>query len=113
MNGFDEKNADLITLDMLNPERVPFSKSLKLGGYTVAYLPHLAQVKAFCSALADGLIVERILDVREDEYFSDGGLNRKNKIRHTAYLVFVRKVLDQKQRLRLSKSIIDPNNPTS
>jgi len=90
--GFDEKNADLITLDLLNPEQVPFSKSLKLGGYGVAYLPHMAQVKQFCRALASGLIVERILDVREDEYFASGELNRKNKIRHTAYLVFVRKV---------------------
>ena len=92
MNGFDEKNADLITLDLLNPERVPFMKSLRIGGYCVAYLPHIAQVKQFCGALAEGLIVERVLDVREDEYFPDGGLNRKNKIRHTAYLVFVRKV---------------------
>ena len=92
--GFAEKNVDLITLDMLNPEKVPFTKSLKLGGYCVAYLPHISQVKVFARSLGSGLIVERILDVRLDEYFANGKLNRNNKVRHTAYLVFVRKVSD-------------------
>jgi len=92
INGFDEKNVDLITLDMLNPGRVPFMKSLRIGGYCVAYVPHMAQVKQFVKSLAVDAVVERILDIREDEYFPNGRLNKKNKIRHTAYLVFIRRV---------------------
>jgi len=90
--GFDEKNVDLITLDLLHPANVPFAKSLKLGGYCVVYLPHVDQVRTFVKSLSSGLIVERILDVRVEEYFENGKLNKRNKIRHTAYLVFVRKV---------------------
>lgn len=90
--GFDEKNVDLITLDLLHPEKVPFAKSLRVGGYCVVYLPHMGQVRELAKSLASDAIVERILDVRVDEYFSNGKLNTKNKIRHTAYLVFVRKV---------------------
>lgn len=91
--GFSERNVDLITLDLLNPEKVPFSKSLKLGGYVVAYLPHMQQVKQFIAALPSGLLATKIIDVREEEYLPHNlKFNTKNRIKHTAYLVFVRKV---------------------
>ena len=91
--GFSERNVDLITLDLLHPEKVPFLKSLKVGGYCVVYLPHIGQVKELARSLAGDAIVERVLDVRVEEYFENGRLNKRNKIRHTAFLVFVRKVL--------------------
>ncbi len=92
--GFDEVEAGLITLDLLDPEKVPFSKSLRAGGYCVAYLPHLEQVEQFCSSLKKSLIVEKILDTREREFQLIGGKAqlKKSKIRKTAYLVFVRKL---------------------
>lgn len=89
--GFDEKNADLIILDMLNPEKVPFAKSLRLGGYCVAYVPHIEQAQQFISALPENIIFDKILDARE-ENFNPSGTRVRSKIRHTGFLVFVRKV---------------------
>lgn len=91
--GFDETNkADLITLDLLNPEKVPFSKSLKVGGYCVAYVPHIEQAEQFVKSLGREMLFEKILDIKEDEYYPSGKLNTKNKIRHTGFLVFTRKI---------------------
>ncbi len=91
--GFAERNVDLITLDLLNPEKVPFAKSLKLGGYCVAYLPHMQQVKQFCNSLDDSVVCTKIIDIREEEYLPHNfKFNTKNRIKHTAYLVFARKV---------------------
>jgi len=93
--GFAERNVDLITLDLLNPEKVPFARSLKLGGYLVAYLPHMQQVKQFKESLASDLIITKIIDIREEEYLPHNlKFNKKNRIKHTAYLVFARKVSD-------------------
>lgn len=89
--GFSEQEVDLITLDLLDPERIPFAKSLKIGGYCVAYLPHIEQAAQFVKALPSGLVLEKILDVRVDEYLVSGKIKR-SEIRHTAFLVFVRKV---------------------
>jgi len=46
LKGIDEKNVDLITLDMKNAEKVINHawKSLKTGGYLVVYSPHVEQV---------------------------------------------------------------------
>lgn len=90
--GFDETGADLITLDMLDPEQVPFAKSLRVGGYCVAYLPHIEQVEKFCAALGAGLGVEKILDVRELAFDARTLRKERSKIRHTAFLVFVRRM---------------------
>lgn len=91
--GFDEKNmADLVTLDLLNPENIPFSKSLKIGGYCVAYVPHIEQAEQFVKSLGREMLFEKILDIKEDEYFPNGKSNTKNKIRHTGFLVFTRKI---------------------
>ncbi len=88
--GFDEV-ADLVFLDMLNPEQVPFEKSLKLGGYCVAYVPHIEQATKFCEALGKKMAVEKIVDL-EEKLFDKKGKERRNIIKHTAFLVFARKI---------------------
>ena len=85
---------DLITLDLLTPTEVPgISKALKLGGYCVAYVPHIKQAQEFAKfASEQGLFVEKITETREFEYkFLDGKLRKKKSFPHTGFMVFVRK----------------------
>ena len=86
--GIKEKNIDIITLDLLTPTKVPnISEALKLGGYCVAYVPHAKQAKEFMKfAKEQGLIVERALEMNEYTLLRD-------RIPHTGYLVFTRKVI--------------------
>ena len=79
---------DLMTLDLLEPTKIK-SFPLRRGGYCIAYLPHFEQVKEFCKYIkSKSLFVDRILETVEKEY----GLNKKKEVKHTAYLVFCRKI---------------------
>ncbi|MEM3839013.1 MAG: methyltransferase domain-containing protein [Candidatus Micrarchaeaceae archaeon] len=92
----DEKNVDLVTLDMPSSEKALSSakKALKPGGCVVGYLPHVEQVKAFVKRLnslkfADIYAVEVVL---RDILVRDEGVRPSTKgIWHTAYLVFAKK----------------------
>ncbi len=88
--GFDE-SADLVFLDMLDPEQVPFEKSLKLGGYCVAYVPHIEQAEQFCESLSKNMFVEKVVEI-EEKLFDKFGKAVKNPVAHTGFLVFARKV---------------------
>jgi len=60
-NGIDEKNLDLITLDLSEPWTVVehAKKGLKTGGYLVSYSPSIEQSKKFCDSI-DGFMSETI-----------------------------------------------------
>ncbi len=78
---------DLITLDLLEPTKIK-NFPLRKGKYCVAYLPHFEQVKEFCEYIkSKGLFVERISETVEKEYELS-----KRGIKHTAFLVFARKI---------------------
>jgi len=59
--GIDEKNLDLITLDLPEPWKVVehARKSLKPGGYLVSYSPSIEQSKKFYNEL-DGFMSETV-----------------------------------------------------
>jgi tRNA (adenine57-N1/adenine58-N1)-methyltransferase catalytic subunit len=94
--GIKEKNLDLITLDLLTPTKVPnVAKSLKSGGYVVAYVPHLEQADEFVAfAKEQGLWFEKTIEVIEREWLIIGNKlkEKMGSISHTAYLVFCRKI---------------------
>ena len=56
--GIQEKDVDLITLDLPEPWQVieHAEKALKLGGHLVIYLPNLNQVKRFIDSTKDSKI---------------------------------------------------------
>jgi len=60
--GIDEKNLDLIVLDLPEPWRVvEYAKnSLKIGGYMVSYSPSIEQNKRFFDALGDNFLSETV-----------------------------------------------------
>ncbi len=95
--GIDEKNVDVITLDLLNPENVleHAKKSLKSGGFLVAYLPNINQVQHFVlEAQKISFIQERIVECIEREWIvEEKRLRPKNQmLGHTGFLVFLRRI---------------------
>lgn len=93
----DEKNIDLVFLDLPKPwEVIENAKdALKFGGYIVAYTPYIDQVKLFTRILkkrdfSDLKSLECIL--REMEV-KDKGIRPKTRMTgHTGYLTFGRKL---------------------
>lgn len=92
----DEKEVDLITLDLPGSEKALKNafKALKKGGVVVGYLPHTEQVKKFVEGLnkagfSDAHTVEVI--VRDMLVRKEGVRPTNTGIWHTAYLTFGRK----------------------
>ncbi|MBI5226310.1 tRNA methyltransferase [Candidatus Micrarchaeota archaeon] len=95
-SGFEEKDVDLVTLDMGDSHlALPHAfAALKGGGFCVGYLPHAEQVQTFVkAALVAGFeqgetieVIVRPMLVRER------GFRPENSgLLHTAYLTFLRK----------------------
>lgn len=95
-DGIQEKNVDLITLDIASPEKVvePAYNALKVGGYIFSYSPCIEQVSRFClTAQEQGMQVKTIeCIVREYEVSKRGTRPKTRMLGHTGYMSFARKV---------------------
>lgn len=95
--GIEEKELDLITLDLPEPWNVlqHAEKVLKSGGHLVIYLPNLTQVKIFVdSILGKGQIkVIETLELIERKWKIEDKIMRPEfeMLGHTGFLVFCRK----------------------
>jgi len=94
--GIEEKDVDLVTLDLADAEKaVPHAAgALKQGGVLVGYLPHVEQVKRFVDACnASGLKDVFTLEAMVRQYLvREQGIRPENTgLWHTAYLVFAKK----------------------
>src|SRR5271157_6355705 len=92
----NEKDVDLVTLDLPNSEKAlrNAKKALKPGGTVVGYLPHTEQVKKFVlKAEKLGFTdIHTIETIVRDMLVRQEGVRPSTKgIWHTAYLVFARK----------------------
>jgi len=92
-----EKNVDLVTLDMQNPERVVkhASKSLKPGGWLAIYSMHIEEVKKVYEELKKYDFTDvKILENIQREWQSLGKLTRPKNymLAHTGFLTFARKM---------------------
>ncbi|MEK6952145.1 MAG: rRNA adenine N-6-methyltransferase family protein [Nanoarchaeota archaeon] len=94
-DGIDEKELDLITLDLNEPWKVLkyAKKSLKSGSFLVCYLPNITQVSRLVKE-AKGFYVDRVLENIERGWIVDyERLRPKNIILgHTGFLVFLRNI---------------------
>lgn len=91
--GFEEV-ADIINLDLPNPERIFSSKfSLSENGTIVAYSPHTEQVSSFVKAANESGFKSFTIEVIVREILSrDSGTRPQTKgLMHTGYLTFARK----------------------
>lgn len=94
--GIDEVDADLVTLDMPNSEKIVEHafKALRGGGYVCGYLPHIEQLRLFNEEMARVGFSE--LDAYEiiarDILVKSNGTRPSTKgVWHTGYLAFGRK----------------------
>lgn len=92
----NEKNADLITVDLPEPWLVlqHAGKALKVGKFLVAYCPQITQVIEFVSKLGNSFRLEKVLEVQERDWNVHDKVCRPqhNALTHTAFLVFARKI---------------------
>ena len=92
-DSIEEKNLDVVILDMPDPWNSikNAEESIKTGGYLVCYLPNLSQVKELLKKSKETQFkLIKIADVNLKE--SKENFRFKPKIKHTAYLVFMRKL---------------------
>ena len=91
-DGIDEKEIDLLTLDLPEPWRVDLN-GVKLGGWVVVYLPNLTQVKMFIDSVRNVKVIE-IVELLERKWKIEGKIMRPEfeMLGHTGFLVFCRKL---------------------
>ena len=94
--GIDEKEVDVVTLDMPEPwHAIPHvKKALKEGGYTVSYVPSVEQFRTFVVECEKaGLRHEQTVEcsIREMLVKERGTRPQTKGLTHTGYLTFVRK----------------------
>ena len=95
-DGIEEKNVDLVTLDMADSDRVvPHAfKALREGGMLVGYFPHAEQVQKFVRAAREtGFREDFTIEcmVREMLAREQGFRPDTTGLWHTGYLVFAKK----------------------
>ncbi|MEM2874365.1 MAG: tRNA (adenine-N1)-methyltransferase [Candidatus Nanoarchaeia archaeon] len=93
----DEKNADLVTVDIAEPWLIlpQAQKALKKGKFFVAYCPQITQVQEFVSNLNRySFRLEKILEIHEREWKIYNKICRPqhDALTHTAFLVFARRI---------------------
>lgn len=94
----DEKDIDLITLDLPEPSKAlkQAQKALKQGGFLVSYLPSITQVSEFVESVKKekNLIYLKTVELLEREWKIDGRIARPEfrMLGHTGFLTFVRRV---------------------
>lgn len=93
--GIDEKNLDLITLDLLEPWKVfkHARMSLRSGGFLICYLTNINQLIE-CAKNLEGFYLERVLENIEREWVVDKLIVRPKHqgLMHTGFLLFARKI---------------------
>lgn len=95
-SGIDEREVDVITLDLPDPWNVAQSayEALKDGGFVATYTPYVEQTKrSFDGLRAAGFKEVRSLEIieRELEIKEFGCRPRTKMLGHTAYLTIARK----------------------
>ena len=96
--GIKEKNVDMVTLDMKNPEKVlkHVYKSLKSGGWLVIYSMHIEQIQKVWKELKKyGFKETKILENLQREWQIEGRTFTRPKthmLAHTGFLTFARKI---------------------
>ncbi len=97
-DGIDERDVDVVTLDLPEPWKAVehAAKALKTGGFIVSYSPTTPQVSDFIAAAAKNksLMLIKTIEIIEREWeFSDRVVRPlSQQIGHSGFLTFVRKI---------------------
>jgi len=95
--GIDEKNVDVITLDLPEPWKAleAANKALKVGGFIVSYSPTTPQVSDFVEAVSKkGFLHVKTVEIIQRQWeFNERVVRPKSQpIGHSGFLTFVRKI---------------------
>jgi tRNA (adenine57-N1/adenine58-N1)-methyltransferase len=96
--GIDEKDVDLVTLDMLDPWRAVgvAEKALKTGGFLVCYTTNIAQTQAFVKTVGTlkNLVYFKTVELmgREWKITEIVARPKSQGVLHSGFLVFCRKI---------------------
>jgi len=87
----DEKEIDVLTLDLPEPWRVDLS-CVRNGGTIIVYLPSITQVTEFCNTTTEH--IEKVVEIIEREWHVQGKKVRPKSemLGHTAFLIIIRKL---------------------
>lgn len=97
-DGIDEKEVDIITIDVPEPWHVikHAAKALKVGGFIVNYSPNTTQVQEFVNELQnhDSLVHMKTIEITERLWKVQGRIvhPKGTDIGHSGFLTFVRKI---------------------
>ncbi|MBI2144475.1 methyltransferase domain-containing protein [Candidatus Woesearchaeota archaeon] len=97
-DGIDEKDVDVVTLDLPEPWKAlqPAAAALKVGGFIVSYSPTIPQVSDFLDVVAKNksLVHIKTIEIIEREWEFDERIIRPKSqpIGHSGFLAFVRKI---------------------
>lgn len=93
--GIEEKNVDVITLDLQFPEKVlnHAYKSLKMGGYLLIFSPHISQVQEVIKQTNKIFLHLRTIEVIERKWIVEDLRLRPEHmgLLHTGFITFLRK----------------------
>lgn len=98
LHGIDEKNIDLITLDIPNPWNAlkQADKALKIGGFLTSYSPQITQVMDFVNTLTrnDSFIHLKTIELLERAWTVKGRILKPKgfEIHHSGFITFARKI---------------------
>ncbi len=96
--GVDEKDVDLVVLDLPTPWNAinTCEKALKVGGYLVCYSPQITQTSDFVNAVKSNVnfLYEKTIELNERSWKIEGRVIRPRSegIGHTGFLTFARKI---------------------
>ena len=96
--GFDEKDADLVTLDLPEPWKAvgAAATAVKIGGFVINYSPSVPQVMDFISAVRKDdrlLVVKTVEQIERLWEFEDRRVRPKSiSIGHSGFLTVVRRI---------------------
>lgn len=96
--GIDEKNLDLIVLDLPEPWHsiVSCKKALKIGAYLVIYVPTILQISEFVNKIKSNknFIYLKSIELIERQWKIDNKSVRptSDAIGHTGFLCFMRRI---------------------
>jgi tRNA (adenine57-N1/adenine58-N1)-methyltransferase len=96
--GIDEKDLDVVILDMPDPWNGIKScdSSLKIGGYLVIYVPTILQISDFVNEIKkyDNFVYLKTLELIDRQWKIDGRIARptSDAIGHTGFICFCRKI---------------------
>ena len=94
----EEKDVDLITLDLPSPWNAikPAEKALKIGGYLVSYSPTVPQVIDFVTVISnnDNFLYIKTCEIIKRNWDVEGRKVRPKSegIGHSGFLTFCRKI---------------------